>query len=108
MKWQDRVVAAHTAVTDQVSRYRRMKSDRYFVWQEDNGEILYAEGGQGERVIRGTTDLFTRIPDDPWIEELEASLTAARIAWYRNSTQYEEETGIIHTEWVWEVPYGKP
>ena len=54
-------------------------------------------------MVRGTTDLFTHQPDDPWIEALEAELDRARIAWYRNSTQYEPDTGIIHTEWVWEV-----
>ena len=31
------------------------------------------------------------------------ALDAAGIAWYLNSIQYEEDTGLIHYEWVWEV-----
>ena len=35
----------------------------------------------------------------------EAALDAAPCvgAWYRNSVQYEEDTGLTHFEWVWEV-----
>lgn len=104
MNWMDRIVAAHTAVTDAVSHYRRMKSSRYFVWQEEGGGgDLSAGGAHAERVIRGTTDLFTKLEADPWKEAFEAALTAAGIAWYWNTTLYEEETGFIHHEWVWEV-----
>ena len=44
MTWTDRIVAAHTAVTDQVSHLARMKSDRYFVWQEDGANDLETDG----------------------------------------------------------------
>lgn len=103
MAWQDTIKAAHLAVTDEVSHYWRLKSDRYFVWAEDGVNDLEADNMHSERAITGTTDLYTKIEDDPWREQIEAAFEAAGIAWYRNSVQYEDETGYIHTEWVWEV-----
>lgn len=106
MKWFKKIIAAHTAVTDAVSHAQRMKSNRYFVWQEDGENDFYANGKHLEKVIQGTTDLFTKTEFDPWKNDLEKSLDSFDIAWYLNSVQYEEDTGFYHYEWVWEVPYG--
>lgn len=104
MRWYEKIIAAHTEVTDAVSHYERMQSDRYFVWQEDGGgDDLNADGRHVERIVTGTTDLFTKQEFDPWIDELGEAMSSYGIAWYLNSVQYEEETGFIHTEWVWEV-----
>ena len=106
MSWKTRLIAAHTAVTDQVSHYEALKRERYFVWAEEDPNDLIAEGRHAERAVRGTTDLFTKLEDDPWKKAFEDSLTAAGIAWRWNSTQYEPDTGYIHYEWVWEVADG--
>lgn len=103
MSWREKIIEAHRAVTGSVSHSERLKSERYFVWQEDGENVLYAGNRLAERSISGTTDLYTKVEFDPWKEELEAALTAAGIAWYLNSIQYEEETGFYHYEWVWEV-----
>lgn len=104
MRWYEKIIAAHTEVTDAVSHYERLQSDRYFVWQEDGGgDDLNADGYHAERIVTGTTDLFTRQEFDPWIDELGEAMSSYGIAWYLNSVQYEEDTGFIHTEWVWEV-----
>ena len=108
MTWYERIVAAHTAVTDAVSHYEKMKSDRYFVWQEENRSALIAEGVHAERAVRGTTDFFTKQEFDPWADALEASFDGLGVAWSLNSVQYEEQTGFIHTEWLWEVVNGLP
>ena len=104
MTWQEQIVAAHLAVTTAVSHSLRMQSDRYFVWQEDGANDLLAGNIHAEKSVTGTTDLFTKQEFDPWKEQFEAALDAAGIAWYLNSTQYEEDTGFTHYEWVWEVP----
>lgn len=101
--WYDRIIAAHTAVTDAVSHFERLKSDRYFVWQEDRANDLESDNKHTESVVTGTTDLFTKQEFDPWKEALERSLDDYGIAWYLNSVQYEEDTGFIHYEWVWSV-----
>lgn len=103
MSWQETIIAAHTAVTDAVSHARRLKSERYFVWQEDGANDLAADGGHAERAVQGTTDLFTKREHDPWADELGEAFTAHGVAWYLSSVQYEEDTGFFHYEWVWEV-----
>lgn len=103
MTWYERIIAAHTAVTGAVSHFERMKSDRYFVWQEDGATDLESDNAHSEKAVTGTTDLFTKQEFDPWKEQFEAALDAAGIAWYLNSVQYEEDTGFIHYEWAWEV-----
>lgn len=103
MRWYERIVAAHTAVTDQVSHLERMKSERYFVWQEDGANDLSADGGHAEKAVTGFTDLFTRVEFDPWAEALEDSLTGYGISWSLRDVQYEEDTKITHYTWDWEV-----
>lgn len=103
MSWQDKIIEAHTAVTDAVSHYKRLKSDRYFVWAEEARKDLLAADTHAERVWRGTTDLYTKQEGDPWAAALEESFDGKGIAWSLNSVQYEDDTGFIHTEWVWEV-----
>lgn len=104
MSWYERIVAAHTAVTPAVSHGRRLKSDRYFVWQEDGADDLIADNLHIEKAVTGTTDLFTRMEFDPWRERFEAELDKAPgIVWELNSIQYEHETGFWHYEWVWSV-----
>ncbi len=104
MSWQEHIIAAHLAVTDAVRYGRTMKSDRYFVWQEDGANDLTADDTHTEKAVTGTTDLFTKQEFDPWKEELEAAFDASPyIAWELNSVHYEEKTGFTHYEWVWEV-----
>lgn len=105
MKWYERIIACHTAVTDAVSHCARMKSDRYYVWQEDSRNDLVVGDRHAEKAVEGTTDLYTKQEFDPWADEFEAALDAdGCIAWRLNSYQYEEETGFHHYEWVWQVP----
>lgn len=107
MSWEETIIKAHTAVTDQVSHAKRLNSERYFVWQEEGGDDLLLDGRHLERGQRGTTDLFTKREFDPWKDAFEKALDAERtIDWYLNSTQYEEDTGFFHYEWVWSVRYG--
>lgn len=103
MEWHEKIIAVHLAVTDQVSHAEHMKSDRYFVWQEDGANDLEADGLHTERAITGSTDLFTKQEFDPWKEQFEAAMEASGLPWSYNSFQYEEETGYYHYEWYWEV-----
>lgn len=104
MKWYEKIIAAHVAVTDQVSHGGRMKSDRYFVWQEDGAEDLNVNGVHGERAVTGSTDLFTKKEFDHWAQAFEAALDAASgITWELNGIQFEQETGYWHYEWIWSV-----
>lgn len=104
MTWSECIIAAHTAVTDQVSHGGRMKSKRYFVWQEDKPNDFEADGKHLERAVTGTTDLFTNLEFDPWKDELEKQFNESEfIAWSANQPQFEADRGIWHYEWSWEV-----
>lgn len=104
MKWHEKIIAAHLAVTDQVSHGGRLKSDRYFVWQEDGSDDLMVDGIHGEKAVTGTTDLYTKQEFDPWKGAFEAALDACpEISWELNSIQLEQDTGYWHYEWIWSV-----
>ncbi len=106
MNWKEIIIQVHTAVTDQVRHSQRLRSDRYFVWQEDGAHDFLAGDRHLERAVTGTTDLYTKLEFDPWKEDFEKSLDRMGIAWHLNSIQYEEDTGFTHYEWVWEVADG--
>ena len=104
MKWDEKIVNAHLSVTDRVSHGGRMKSDRYFVWQEDGQDDLVVDGVHDEQAVTGSSDLFTKKEFDPWKESFEAALNAVDgITWALNSIQYEVDTGFWHYEWIWSV-----
>lgn len=103
MTWFETIVAAHLAVTNAVSHSRRLKSDRYFVWQEDGGKDLEADDIHAEKAMTGRTDLYTKTELDPWSRDIERAFDAHGIAWSLYSTDYEEDTGFWHWSWDWEV-----
>lgn len=104
MTWQERIIAAHTAVTPAVSHAERLKSDRYFVWMEDGSNDLMGDGRHAERAVTGVTDLYSKMEFDPWADALGESLSDYGISWSLQSVDYEEETGFFHWSWDWEVP----
>ena len=104
MTWYEKIIAVHRQVTDKVSHGGRMKSNRYFVWQEDGANDLIANGKHIERAVTGTTDLFTKREFDSWAAELEAALSASKyISCRLESVDFEVETGFWHYQWRWSV-----
>ena len=82
MRWFEKIIAVHTAVTDAVSHAQRIKSERYFVWQEEGANDFEAGNQHAERTITGSTDLFTKQEFDPWKDDFETSLNNNEIAWF--------------------------
>ena len=93
------------AVVDNVWRGRAPSnaSVPYAVWAEDQRADFIADGQHIEISWQGTIDYFTRDPDDPVAEDIEEALEDLDIAWSLNSKQYEHDTGVWHTEWVWQL-----
>lgn len=75
----------------------------YGVYAEDGANDLIAGNAHAERVVEGTVDWFTR--DDTLAAKatIETALTSAGCAWYLNSIQFEDDTGYIHIEWVFQT-----
>ena len=70
------VEQALLTVTDQVFHYEKMGDvERYIVWTEDSeGSSVEADNYKIEQSIQGTIDLFSKIENDPWIEEIQKAL----------------------------------
>lgn len=96
---------ALAAVTNAVHHYHAPPNSAapYIVWAEDSGNDFEADNLHAETADQGTIDLYTLQENDPLMESIPAALNGAECVWYKNSTQYEEDTGLIHVEWVFEV-----
>lgn len=105
MKCLDKVKEALLTVSDNVGHYEAMKKDdRYIVWAEDGaGDRLGVDNHVSFQAVQGTIDLYTKTENDPLIEQIQEALKTARICFYLNSVQYEDESKLIHYEWVFEV-----
>jgi len=92
-------------VTDNVWHYEALTiTDQYIVWAEDKeGSSVEGDNHKLEQSIQGTIDYYTKNEDDQNVEAVQTALKTARIAFYLNSVQYEDETQYIHYEWVFEV-----
>lgn len=100
-----RVKDALLTVTENVGHYEAFeKDDKYIVWAED-GEpgSLNANNAKEIQAISGTADYFTKEDGDTNVEKIQKAFDAKKISYRLESVQYEEETGYIHYEWVWEV-----
>lgn len=105
MKCLDQIREALLTVSENVWHYEAPKQDdRYIVWAEDDGDnVLGADNAIRQQAIQGTVDYYTKSEDDPDVDRIETALRTAKIAHYLNSVQYEDETKLIHYEWVFEV-----
>lgn len=95
----------YLTITDNVFHYfAKAKPDQYIVYAEDSeAGSSYADDKKEFQVIEGTTDYFTTIEFDPNVKDIQDIMTVNEIVWKLNSVQYEEDTGYIHYEWLWEV-----
>lgn len=79
-------------------------SGDYGVWSEDGVNDFEADGVHAERAVTGTIDLFCRSDASTSPAAVESVLRSQPCcAWSLNSIQFEEETGLIHYEWIYNV-----
>ena len=92
-------------LTDEVYHFTAPPATKlpYIIWSEDGADHFRANNKNLETAYTGTIDLYTKNQNDPLMEAIPAALNETNAAWYLNSVQYEEDTQIIHYEWVWEV-----
>jgi len=73
----------------------------YAVWQEDSeGDSHYSDNVKSEQVLQATIDYFTKSEYDSMTDSIQTALNEAQLSWYLNSFQYEDETKLLHYEWV--------
>ena len=93
------------ALTDEVYNFVAPPNHAvpYIIWQREGDNDFLAGNRHSEFCETGSVDLFTMDAKDPLITGIANALTDMEAAWYLNSKQYEEETGLYHYEWVVEV-----
>ena len=73
------------------------------VFAEDGADDLICNDVHAERIITGTIDLFSKTENDPLISATESALNGLQIGWRLNNVIYEEDTHVIHHEWVFSM-----
>lgn len=75
----------------------------YVVYGVDGANDLEAGNVHSEKADEGTIDLYTKDPTDSLITDIPEGLDENGVSYYLNSVQFEEETGLLHYEWVWQI-----
>jgi len=99
------VKTALLTVTAKVYHYTppQTVTGSYIVWAEENqSDSVWADGEMQEQSIQGTVDYFTKTEFDPNVQKIQDALNTG-FSWRLNSIQYEDDTGYIHYEWLFEV-----
>lgn len=92
-------------LSENVYHYEALNADApYIVWSEDSEYNSYsADNKKDGQSVEGTIDLYTKDENDALIESIPWALRNAEIVWEYSSTQYEEDTELIHVEWIFRV-----
>ena len=77
----------------------------YCIWAEDGeGDSLWTGNHKSEQIITGTIDYFTKTEFDANVDNIQEALNGLEnCGWNLNSVQYEDDTGLIHFEWSFEI-----
>ena len=76
----------------------------YAVWQEDSeGNSHYSDNVKSEQVLQATIDYYTKSEYDTMTDSIQSALNCEDISWTLNSFQYEDETKLLHYEWLVKV-----
>lgn len=75
----------------------------YIIWAEDGDNDLSGDDHHAEQCYTGTVDLYTKTDGDPLFTAIPGALEGIGASYSFNSVQYEEETGLVHYSWDWEV-----
>ena len=77
----------------------------YCIWAEDaEASALHSSNHKQEQCISGTIDYYTLQEYDNTVDLIQEKLnTIENCGWSLNSIQYEDETNLIHYEWVFYI-----
>ena len=97
------------AVGDNVYHYWRPNMQPPFcVWAEDGErDSLDADNQKAEQAIVGYVDYYTKTEYDSALDTVQDVLhglaAVMPFGWRLDSVQYEDDTNLIHYQWVWSV-----
>ena len=73
------------------------------IWAEDGENSHRSDFREREQGITGTVDYYTKDEFDANVDKVQEALNKVCSNWNINSVQYEDETKLIHYEWVFTV-----
>lgn len=105
MSCLEKVAEILGGLSENVYHYEALDADApYIVWAEDSEyNALDADNYKAGQAVEGTIDLYTKDADEPLISSIPQAMNTARISWMLNSVQYEDDTELLHYEWVFRV-----
>jgi hypothetical protein len=82
----------------------RPDTDYLVIAIDTEAASLQADGAKVNQSPQGTVDLFTSTNDRTVMQSVQGVLDALDgCAWYLNSVQYEDDTRLLHWEWVFSL-----
>lgn len=82
----------------------RPSGDYGTVALEFEADALYGDDQKQMRSFEGSVDLFMQLRDMMKVAAVESALAAVcESCWSLNSIQYENDSGLVHYEWAFQV-----
>lgn len=69
---------------------------------EGPGDSVAADDQIVHQAIRGSIDLYVKSPATTLMTTVQDAINGL-VAWRLNSVQHEEDTNLIHYEWIYEM-----
>ena len=86
--------------------FRPQLQPPYLVWAEDGeADSFDADNHKKEQVVSGFIDYYTKEEYDPTMDTIQETLNTFDFpfGWRLASTDYEDETNLIHYSWDFSV-----
>lgn len=103
----DALIAALRALDIPLAEYAwdvRPDADYMVIAIDGEANSLQADGKKVNQAPEGTIDLFSLTGDREKMQSVQDALNALDgCAWYLNSVQYEDDTRLLHWEWVFSL-----
>lgn len=95
------------AVGTNVYHYWRPRlTPPYCIWAEDGEDTaLDGDDHKAEQSVGGYIDYYTLTEYDPVLDTIQEALNSADfpLGWRLDSVQYEDDTNLIHYQWLWRL-----
>lgn len=93
--------------TAPVFHYRKPADEplnRYIIWAEESGDSFGSNNRNSEVALNGSIDVYTQTEFDELIDQVANALNeSAHISFSLNSVDYDDETNLIHYEFLFSV-----
>lgn len=119
MTLQTKLERLGTALVDGLTVNGKLSCDVYHYWRPNMGApfCVWAEDGEqytsiqadnhkAEQAVTGYVDYYTKVEYDPNLDTIQTILNEINdfpFGWRLDSVQYEDETNLIHYQWIWSM-----